>query len=104
MSGSCQQQVLAQATATGAITVQGGVVYWTDLHSVQSIAVSGGTVITLASSLSGPYGIAVDSTNVYWTDVVSNGVYDVGLSGGTPTTWISSFFCRTAPPEPAWRK
>jgi hypothetical protein len=52
------------------ITTTGGLVYWTDYFAEAVLAVpsSGGTVMTLASGLMTPYGIATDDVNIYWTD------------------------------------
>ncbi len=55
-----------------------------------------GTVTILASGLSNPYGIAIDSTNVYWTEdgstpitIGPGTVKKVGINGGTVTTLYS---------------
>lgn len=49
------------------------------------------TPTILASGFSHPIGIAVDSTNVYWTDTYSDTVNKVSINGGTVTTLASGF-------------
>lgn len=44
---------------------------------------------TLASGQGGPYGIAVDSTSVYWTNYAGGTVMKVSIGGGTPTALAS---------------
>ena len=52
------------------------------------ITIDAGTPTTLASSAS-PFGVAVDGTHVYWTDVRGRSVMKVPLAGGTPVTLAS---------------
>src|SRR5580658_1516524 len=49
-------------------------------------SVSSPGVITLASGLSIPLGIVVDSNSVYWTDQAAGTVMSVSLDGGALTT------------------
>jgi hypothetical protein len=65
-------------------------VYWTDygVGSVYSMPVGGGTVTTLASGITNPFEIAVDSTNAYFTAVT--GVYVVPLGSTTATLLVST--------------
>jgi hypothetical protein len=46
---------------------------------------AGGTATTLASDQVYPQGIAVDGTNVYWTNYGDGTVMKVPAGGGTPT-------------------
>jgi hypothetical protein len=48
-----------------------------------------GTPVPLASGQNRPYGIAVDSTNVYWLNSGDGTVMKVPIGGGTPETLSS---------------
>jgi sugar lactone lactonase YvrE len=78
-----------------AVTVRGASVYWADEGNL-AVENSGrvmkapldpnaGKPTTLATG-GRPQGVAVDETNVYWTDSASQSVQRVPLAGGTPTT------------------
>jgi hypothetical protein len=89
-------------TGAGAITVDANNVYWVTQWGVQDyptsgdvrqIANTGGTPITVAnqplSGNSGLNGIAVDSSNVYWTyttEFAGSGIVKAPIGGGAPTT------------------
>ncbi len=49
----------------------------------------GSGLVTLASGQGNPFGLVVDSANVYWTDNSAGTVMSVPLGGGTPTTLAS---------------
>jgi len=82
-----------------AIAVDGNNVYWTNydndgavgggetsMGSVLQAPVGGGSVTTLAMGLEDPYGIAVDSNNVYFTTYAGGRVKKVPIGGGTVVT------------------
>ena len=91
-----------------AIAVGGGFVYWVDYTNgnVGRAAIDGSRNTTLASGQPRPSSIAVDATNVYWTnsgvDAATNcgalprcfssngGVFKMPLDGGTPVALASS--------------
>jgi len=67
--------------------VDGTNVYWTDevaSGTVMKVAVGGGTPVTLATGQDHPYGIAVDATSVYWTNVGSSVEYSGSVMKVTP--------------------
>jgi len=55
-------------------------------HSCQGGTCSGGLcpAIALATGQNGAGGIAIDGSNVYWTDAYASSVMDVSKGGGTP--------------------
>lgn len=82
-----------------AIAVYGTNVYWLNRGttacpnapycgdgSLNAIPLAGGVPTTLASGLDEPNSLAVDGTNVYWTDAQDGTVKAVPLAGGTVTT------------------
>jgi len=83
--------MLANAGGSLAIAAYGGTVYWVSRDAVMAVPAAGGTPTTLASGQAGPAYIAVNATNVYWTNIRANGtIMTVPLSGGTPTTLVTS--------------
>src|SRR5262249_38584938 len=73
-----------------------GFVYWiaegTTTGSVNRAPIAGGAIEVLASNQPGPGEVAVDSTNVYWTNIgnsTTNGaVMKCALSGCAPTVIV----------------
>lgn len=72
-------------------------VYWTSSAPVDgtvsgvivSVPKGGGTVSTLVSEPDGWRALAVDATNIYWTNLSLGTVEKAPLTGGTPTTLAS---------------
>ena len=59
--------------------------------TIKRVPISGGTVTILASGLTGPRRLAVDNTDVYWTELGSNIVNKISktANNGTPTILAS---------------
>jgi hypothetical protein len=61
---------------------------------IRKVGKNGGTVTTLSSGLYNPARIAVDSSNLYWTDAGSSNiagsgsVNKIGINDGNATTFV----------------
>jgi hypothetical protein len=74
-------------------------VYWTDKTNpgtVKSAPAGGGPATVIASGQLAPFGIAVDSQYVYWTNFDGNTVVKSPLAGGTEYVLASSVNVPTA--------
>lgn len=76
------------------IAVRESIVYWTDTdgNTVKKVGTTGGNWMQLAANTTTPFGIAVDETNVYWTnpsldlsDPRLNAVWKVGIDEDNST-------------------
>lgn len=86
-----------------AIAVDDNNVYWTNYDNgsagtvgapglgqttsgtVMKVAVTGGTPVMLDQGLEGPFGLAIDATNVYYTNAGGGRIKSVPIAGGTAT-------------------
>lgn len=72
-------------------------IYWTEIAypltttsgSVKSKTIAGGAETTLATGLNAPFGIAVDTTHVYFTEEGGGNVKKVPIGGGATVTLAS---------------
>jgi hypothetical protein len=64
-------------------------VYWANGSTVMKAPIGGGNATQLASGQSFAIAIAVDASNVYWTDQTAGTVMSVPIGGGSPTTLAS---------------
>jgi hypothetical protein len=81
------------------LAIDAASVYWVGSGGVMKVALTGGAPTTLATNPALPLGactaFAVDSTNVYWIEVISAGsstsgrLVSVPLNGGPTTTLLS---------------
>jgi hypothetical protein len=81
--GALKTLVSGQATF---VAVDGNNVYWTGNSAVLQMSKDGGAPVTLASDQNGPYAIAIDPANVYWTTLGANTVVKCAIDGDIPVT------------------
>lgn len=80
---------LSDSGATG-IAVNATSIYWGASNSALNVTpLAGGAVTTLVSGEQDPMGVAVDASDVYWTDFYSGSVKKMPLAGGVVTTLVS---------------
>jgi hypothetical protein len=91
IDGGGAPTMLAAATSPSAIVVRDGSVYFTDGDNVMMVPATGGDVIPLATAQPYPFSLAVDATNLYWSNGRGAGtIVKLPLAGGTPQTLASS--------------
>lgn len=87
LSDGKKTELASGFTRSDGITVYAKYVYWTTADSVLRVSEAGGTTETVADAQSGPSGIAVDASGVYWTNRSSNGtIQHAALAGGPVET------------------
>jgi hypothetical protein len=90
VAGVCQGVVLAAAQNRPiGLALGGGYLYFTSANAgtVSRVPVTGGQVELVATGQSGPQGVAVDASHVYWTNPGgSNTVMRADITGAVPAT------------------
>jgi hypothetical protein len=85
--------MLASGQFFGNIAVDTKYVYWTNVpggaetQSIRKVPIAGGSTMTVVAGLDMLLGIALDATNLYFSDQFH--VMKVALAGGTPTTLVT---------------
>ncbi|MFT3770426.1 MAG: hypothetical protein QM820_33785 [Minicystis sp.] len=87
LDGSPASPLATMEDLPSAIAVDATDVYFTAADALRKVPIAGGTAATIAPAGDAGYAsIAVDATNVYWTNYVSDGsTMLLPKAGGTPT-------------------
>jgi len=87
-------QVLAAGADSANLAVDSTHVYWTDWNMgagrIRRVAKTGGAVQDVITGLDNPYGIALDSTYVYFTELGTGKAYRVNKNGTGLTSYVAS--------------
>lgn len=88
-AGICASKTLAVGEAVGAIVANDTTIFWAGGGALRRIAMTGGVAQSVASPGLNNGGLAIDSTNLYYSNRSNGRVETVGLSGG-PISVIGS--------------
>ena len=87
-------QVLAADTQSVKLAVDGTHVYWSVWGSgtgqVRRVAKTGGAIQNVVTGRDDPYGLALDATTVYFTELGTGQVYRVGKDGTGLTAYVAA--------------
>jgi hypothetical protein len=91
-TGGAPSLVVPSVSSVATMAVSGSSLFWLDQfgNEVNKVAAqTGGATVTLASNQQRPYGLALDGTNVYWTNIEGGTVMKLSQAGGTPVMMAS---------------
>jgi hypothetical protein len=89
-TGGGKTTTVVSGQSPSGLAMAGTNLYYFTSNTVMTVPISGGDPATLVSGQTGPQGVAVDATNVYWTNsTVAGTVMKLPLGGGTPITLAS---------------
>lgn len=77
------------------VAISGGILYWSDkatqpgYGSIKSEPARGGPISNVINGITEPGSIAVDTSNVYWADVLNYTINSAPLSGTGPATELA---------------
>jgi hypothetical protein len=87
---------LGSASTVSQLVIRGSYLYWTEYFTVKRMPVTGGDFMTLASDRADARGLAVDDTDVYWTEfgvpTRPAGLFKVPIAGGKPVLLTDALF------------
>lgn len=86
--------------STSGPPAQGPSLYCTSVQGVKKLGIDGGAVTNLTTTLGKPFGLAIDSTSVYWTSFSLGTLNTIGKNGGAATELTAGIrFHRTSTPD-----